>query len=72
MVRRVRSSRGAFRAVVGERGAVRRVGFRAVCLRIGVARRVGRAGRFAERRAEAGFLTGFAFLVPRRALRLAI
>ena len=94
MVRRARSSRGAFRTVVGGRGEVRRVGFRAACLGTGVARRVDclrtgaarrvdflragvarladRAGRFAERLAEAGFPAGFAFLAPRRALRLAI
>jgi hypothetical protein len=87
MVRRARSSRGAFRTGVGERVDVRRVGFRAACLRVGfraaclrvgfraaclragVARRV---GRFLERLAEAGFPAGFAFLAPRRALRLAI
>lgn len=75
MVRRARSSRGTFRgalAALGEGGEVRRVAFRAACLRAGVARRVDRAGRFPERLAEADFPAGFAFLAPRRALRLAI
>jgi hypothetical protein len=79
MVRRMRSSRGTFRAAaaaLGDRGEVRPVAFRAACLRAGVARRVGRfaerAGRFPERLAEADFPAGFAFLAPRRALRLAI
>jgi hypothetical protein len=86
IVRRARSSRGAFRTAPADLGGlaeVRRVAFRAACLRAGVARRAGRfaeragrfaerAGRFAERFAAADFRAGFAFLTPRRALRLAI
>ena len=89
MVRRARSSRGAFRAApaalgdraeaLGDRAEVRRVAFRAVCLRAGVAclraavaRRVNRAGRLPGRLVAADFRAGFAFLTPRRALNLAI
>jgi hypothetical protein len=74
IVRRARSRRGAFRAPValGDRPEVRRVAFRAACLRAGVARRADRVGRFPERLAAADFPAGFAFLTPRRALRLAI
>ena len=79
MVRRARSSRGTFLgalAALGEGGEARRAGFRAACLRAGVARRAGRfaerAVRFPERLAEADFPAGFAFLAPRRAFRLAI
>ena len=79
MVRRARSSRATFRgaaAALGDGAEVRRTAFRATFLRAGVARRDGRfaerAGRFPERLAEADFPAGFAFLAPRRALRLAI
>jgi hypothetical protein len=75
IVRRARSSRGAFRAApaaLGDRVEVRRVAFRAACLRAGVARRVERVGRLPERLAAADFPAAFAFLTPRRALRLAI
>ena len=75
MVRRARSSRGTFRvppAALGDRGEVRRVALRAAGLRAGVARRVDRVGRLPERLADADFPAGFAFLVVRRALRLAI
>lgn len=79
MVRRARSSRATFLGApvaLGDGAEGRRAAFRAGFLRAGVARRAGRfaerAGRFPERLAEADFPAGFAFLAPRRALRLAI